>query len=357
MKKRILMAILMILIVGIGMVMKLDNFNNNSMNEEVITSVKDFIPSEPMIKVFNGSVANKGSVDVIDLITDNNIQIRSFNHVAGIVKVCEINEREIKVTHTHGGAGLFAESYLNEESDFEFTLLKGPIKKGTKWSNHENSVYEITNTNVMLKILAGTFDTIEVTCRHGDDGAKDYHESKAYYAKGFGIVKTEDEKNVSELIKIDYNLKQLKSAKDVYQLLEQSKKEVKSEPVDEINKIEITIMNMNDLPEGKSFKLKLKNGTNHLIKQNDVYLSFPIKNKDGNGYITNLCKTEATHNKLDILAGEEVILNVFIPIENYINNDLLDIDDPQIEIKGYFDKVKIENRFQRIGDTDFFSDH
>ena len=116
----------------------------------------------------------------------------------------------------------------------------------------------------------------------------------------------------------------------------------------EVDKIDITLIDKTDLPQGRAYSLELKNKSSYLIKQNSVYLSFPIISKDGNGYIGNPCKVEASNNKLDISPEEEVILNVFVPIENYINNASLDIERPQIELKGYLSEVKKEYHFQKI---------
>lgn len=112
----------------------------------------------------------------------------------------------------------------------------------------------------------------------------------------------------------------------------------------EIDKIKVEIVNVSNLPEGRGYSIKLKNGSRYTIKQNNVYLGFPIKKP--NGYSSNNFKVEATGNRLNIKPGEEFTLNAFAPIEEYKGNSLLDIENPQIEISGYINEVKDLNHFQ-----------
>jgi hypothetical protein len=123
--------------------------------------------------------------------------------------------------------------------------------------------------------------------------------------------------------------------------------------IDISEKIKITLANTSKLPEGTGYSLKLKNNSPYMIKQNVVYVSYPIKS--GNGVRSNKCKVEAIGNKLDIKPNEEVMLSVFMPIEHYKDNPYLDTENPQLEIIGYINKVTEENRFQRIGDISFFN--
>ncbi|WP_406764751.1 hypothetical protein [Candidatus Clostridium radicumherbarum] len=64
----------------------------------------------------------------------------------------------------------------------------------------------------------------------------------------------------------------------------------------------------------------------------------------------NKCKVEATGNKIDIKPNEEVTLNVFIPGENYENNNKIDSNRPQYEIEGYLNEVSKLTHFGQSGD-------
>ena len=114
---------------------------------------------------------------------------------------------------------------------------------------------------------------------------------------------------------------------------------------DSIKDIKIEIINENIMPSGIGYSLKLINESEHVIVQNSVYVSFPITNADRSQSNMNKCKVEASGNKLFLSPGESVILNVFVQSENYEGNNFLRIEDPQIQIIGYFNELSDNNRF------------
>lgn len=109
------------------------------------------------------------------------------------------------------------------------------------------------------------------------------------------------------------------------------------------NAVKIKLMNKQELPQGLSFFLSLKNESNLTIVQNNVFVSFPIKVQ--NGTTANPSKVMATGNKLNINPHEEVQLHVFFPKESIGDTKLLDIDHPAVDAIGYVSKIKDENRF------------
>ncbi|WP_432664460.1 hypothetical protein R9X47_28535 [Wukongibacter baidiensis] len=123
------------------------------------------------------------------------------------------------------------------------------------------------------------------------------------------------------------------------------------EEVDKIydNDVNIVVEQVakSELPEGIGYAIKLKNDSKHVIKQNNVYLYFPIVKNNGNLKSYNPMKVEAKGNKLNIQQNEEVLLNVFVPIE-CITPELKDVE-PELEIKGYIEEVKDERRFHIMG--------
>ncbi|NRD78517.1 hypothetical protein HPT25_14215 [Bacillus sp. BRMEA1] len=92
------------------------------------------------------------------------------------------------------------------------------------------------------------------------------------------------------------------------------------------------------------YYIKLTNDSDFVIKQNNVFISFPIKVGQG-GYKGNAYKVEAKGNKLDIQPGEEITLNAFMPFEGLGDKSLLRIDNPSIQINGYLDKLDNEHKF------------
>ncbi|TVX91514.1 hypothetical protein [Cohnella terricola] len=116
-------------------------------------------------------------------------------------------------------------------------------------------------------------------------------------------------------------------------------------PIDpsELDKIKLEITERSEHPIGILYTIKLSNHSKHTIKQNNVYLSYPIKMV--NGYRGNEFKVEAKENKLDIKPNEEIILTAFTPKEEYENNDNLLITECYLEIQGYIEEVEAANHF------------
>lgn len=123
-------------------------------------------------------------------------------------------------------------------------------------------------------------------------------------------------------------------------------KETLSPNSKELQKIKIEITDLNRSPDGLFYSLKLKNSSSYVIKQNVVYLSFPIISE--NSYKQNPFKIEIKGNKLNIKSGEVIMLNCFIPDELVKSISDKSIQAPILEIKGYIDEVSENNYFQNI---------
>jgi hypothetical protein len=96
---------------------------------------------------------------------------------------------------------------------------------------------------------------------------------------------------------------------------------------------------------GINYTISIENESRHVIKQNNVYLIFPIKTEMGSN--SNEFKIEARENRLDIKPGEELILTVFAPKEIYEGNTNIDIENPIIQINGYINEVTHMNYFSK----------
>lgn len=118
---------------------------------------------------------------------------------------------------------------------------------------------------------------------------------------------------------------------------------------DDIEKIKLKLVEKQEMKDGISYTIKLENDSDYVIKQNNVYLYYPIKTE--NGSKGNEFKVEAEGNKLNIEPNEEVTLNVFTPFVGMSNPELL-VDEPAIEIKGYTAKVDISHSFGKVGGFD-----
>lgn len=116
---------------------------------------------------------------------------------------------------------------------------------------------------------------------------------------------------------------------------------------EDIDKIKLEIVEMRPHLVGLSYTIRLSNQSRQVIKQNKVYLSYPIKTESGSK--GNEFKIEAKNNKLNIKPGEELILTVFAPKEMYEGNRYIDVDNPTLEIEGYINKVTEPSHFGKSG--------
>ena len=114
-------------------------------------------------------------------------------------------------------------------------------------------------------------------------------------------------------------------------------------------KIKLELIKKQTSKEGILYSIKLINASDFVIKQNNVYVYFPIKTSQLS-YKGNEYKVEATGNKLDIQPGEEVTLYVFMPFEGIGDKSLLGVDTPIIQLKGYLDSVDNKHKFSIGGD-------
>lgn len=88
---------------------------------------------------------------------------------------------------------------------------------------------------------------------------------------------------------------------------------------------------------------KMQNNSKHIIKQSNVYMHF---NKITIvGFEANPFKVEAKGNKLNIKPNEKLTLTFKIPIDTGLRTYILDLDHPEIEIKGYTEKVSDSHAF------------
>ncbi len=110
--------------------------------------------------------------------------------------------------------------------------------------------------------------------------------------------------------------------------------------------LQIENFRRSNLSDGIVYSIEMTNLSNETIVQNNIYVSFPIVNDDKTKSTMNKCKVETTGNKLNIEPKEVVVLNAFMPKENYQDAKSLHIQNPQIQIKGYLNELKDLNHFE-----------
>ena len=115
----------------------------------------------------------------------------------------------------------------------------------------------------------------------------------------------------------------------------------------DIDNIRLELVEQKEDLNGMIYTLRIENNSNHVIIQNNVYVSFPILIE--NGTRSNEFKIEAKNNKLNIKPKEEVLLTAFATKEMYEGISKIDITYPNIEINGYVDEVTELNHFHKGG--------
>ncbi|CRK83412.1 hypothetical protein [Neobacillus massiliamazoniensis] len=116
----------------------------------------------------------------------------------------------------------------------------------------------------------------------------------------------------------------------------------------EVNKISWGFIEKQTMEGVIVYSIKLINGSDSVIKQNNVFVSYPIITTT-NVIKSNEYKVEVKGNKLDIQPGETITLKAFMPLEGMGDKSLLRIDDPRIQINGYLDKVDNNHKFSNGG--------
>ncbi|KQU25078.1 hypothetical protein ASG61_18985 [Bacillus sp. Leaf75] len=113
--------------------------------------------------------------------------------------------------------------------------------------------------------------------------------------------------------------------------------------------IELKLLKEEKIGKGIAYKVKLTNNSNSVLKQNNVYVYYPIKKRE-NVYGNNPYKVEAEGNKLDIKPGEKVNLDIYMPLEGIQNQSLIETKKPVIQLRGYLDTVDSKHKFSIGGD-------
>ncbi len=113
--------------------------------------------------------------------------------------------------------------------------------------------------------------------------------------------------------------------------------------LNDIEKIKVELVKKEKRPGIIIYTIKLINGSDYVLKQNNVYVSFPIEINQ-NAHKGNEYKVEVKGNKLDIQPGEEYTMHVIMPLEG-IDKSVLALDTPSYELKGYLEKVDNKHLF------------
>lgn len=191
MKRKI--CLLSIFILSLGLIgctfSERDNKPNDNGNNGESQKISDYYPVKANTRyVYLGEGNEFASYDVYtDYTFENKVQYRKDNGGTVLAEVYEIGNNSIERVYSRGEA-YYREDYLRNESlrrdKSSEVILKGPVKVGTKWNLEDGSERSITGLDVQVSVPAGDFKALEVTT------VRDDTETKDYYAKGVGLVKS-----------------------------------------------------------------------------------------------------------------------------------------------------------------------
>lgn len=180
----------------------------NSWKNEQYPMADEYFPNKIMTKRFSGGYENEGFTQLVEKIENGKVQIKVKDTAIDVVTVYEVSHEEIKLIYALEDDGDLIEVDLSSlENNREEVLIKAPIKKGAKWQNPQGGKYEITGIDIKVNTPAGDFNTIEISYK------TDSYEVKRYYAKGIGLVKSENEYGITdELISIEDGINEVNNS-------------------------------------------------------------------------------------------------------------------------------------------------
>ncbi len=171
------------------------NGSRDDENFVTVTKVSDFFPAGQVTKVFSGGFENQGMKQRVLSIQNNQVQILQEDSGTSLILVYEVTSDQIRLIFSE------EEHYTTEKlghflSNRNNVILKAPLEVGTKWDSDHGGYWAITAIDIYVKTPAGTYKAVEVTFSY------DEYETKYYFAKGLGIIKTVSDFATTELIEV-----------------------------------------------------------------------------------------------------------------------------------------------------------
>ncbi|MCM3617646.1 hypothetical protein M3936_08635 [Sutcliffiella horikoshii] len=119
------------------------------------------------------------------------------------------------------------------------------------------------------------------------------------------------------------------------------------------------VVNIHSANESYSYTIEISNKTGLDLTHLTFNLSFPIKTSNGSKGNPFVVEGEADNSTrpVNLKSGETTKFSIFAPInEVFSDTDLLDFENPSIELKGYFKEGNNEIPFGMSGGLSFFVD-
>ena len=121
------------------------------------------------------------------------------------------------------------------------------------------------------------------------------------------------------------------------------------EAAEAVDKIGAVIENEKVVDDGIEYNILISNNSNYMIYELSLALSYPIKMANGN--ISNKERIEAELKVDSIESGSYEIVKVFVP-STYSSKNNLDVEGLEVNLDGYLNEVKDQNKFSLAGAID-----
>lgn len=186
MKKRIILSIILIFILGIvgckATVGSGDGDVQPTDNES--PSIADYYPFlENTILKYDGIGNEFAEQDIyFEFIEEDRAQIKIISPGTHVVKVLELKDKKLSEVY-YEGEFYHIENLIGTNKNTENILLKEPLEIGNEWETPEGNIRRITDINKRIETPFKTIEALEVTTDFGDGKIQ-----RQYYAKNIGFV-------------------------------------------------------------------------------------------------------------------------------------------------------------------------
>lgn len=124
--------------------------------------------------------------------------------------------------------------------------------------------------------------------------------------------------------------------------------------------IKFNIIDIQSTTEYKAYTIEVTNDNRIELTHLELFLSYPIKTENGSESNPFVIKGEPETLKrpVNLKSGESIQFSIVAPIKKvFSNSNLLDLENPSVELNGYVVKGKKEIPFGMIGGLDVFVNH
>lgn len=123
-----------------------------------------------------------------------------------------------------------------------------------------------------------------------------------------------------------------------------------------IDLIEVIILDKHESGNDTYYSLELINNTNFRIEAIDLMMGFSVYPEvQSKGYSSDIMfNAKSDEGPYGIESNTSRIYRVHVPVA-FLKEEMVNLEDVEISLVGYFDEIKDENRFQKMGGIEVFN--